>query len=691
MTAGDGGRCDLAIDIGGTFVDLVARAADGSVRIAKLPSSRAAPQAALCAALDHALQGFAIPPADVASLRHGSTVATNALVERAGARIGLITTAGFRDVLELGRQNRRDLYDPVARPRAPVFLVPRSRRIGVDGRIGPDGAEIAPLDEAAVAAAADALAADRVEAIAIVFLFAHVNPAQEQRAAEIVRARHPGLALSLSSETDPRPREFERTAVTCFDAYVKPRVGRYLAQVADHGAARGIVAPLQAITSAGWLQSARRLATTPSRLLLSGPAAGVLAAAALCRELGEERVATIDIGGTTSDLALVLGGAPALRQGGSIDGFELRVPMVDVSAIGAGGGSIARVDAGGSLQVGPDSAGADPGPACLGAGGTAATVTDASLLLGYLNPETYAGGRIALHPDLAASAVARDIAGPLGLSVAEAALGVHRIANVQMAMALRLCALERGLDPRGLTLMAMGGAGGLHAAAVADLLGIRRVVVPPAPGAMAALGLLCAATTQACEQPVMRGSGEIGAAEISLLCQALAAEAEMRMRDDGVPAGQDSLAFEADLAFARQSHPLTLPLQPDAPDPVARLGAALEAAHDRLFGFRQSGPFRIFALRAVRRAAPLVDRLPPLAGGKARPDGCRPVLVGPAPGPVDARILDRAGLAPRGRICGPAVIEQADSTTLLPAGWQAQVVPGGSLVLTPAPEEEAKT
>lgn len=690
MTAGAANRIDLAIDIGGTFVDLVARAADGAVRIAKLPSSRAAPELALCAALDHALQVFAIAPADIGSLRHGSTVATNALVERAGARIGLITTSGFRDVLELGRQNRRDLYDPIARPKSPVFLVPRERRFEVAGRIGPDGGEIAPLDEAAVAAAADALAADGVAAIAIVFLFAFVNPAQEQRAAAIVRARHPGLALSLSCETDPRPREFERTAITCFDAYVKPGTGRYLAQIADQAAARGIAAPLQAITSAGWLQTARRLAGTPSRLLLSGPAAGVLAAAALCRELGEARVATIDIGGTTSDLALVLDGAPALRPSGSIDGFELRVPMVDVSAIGAGGGSIARVAAGGSLQVGPDSAGADPGPACLGTGGSAATVTDASLLLGYLNPETFAGGRIPLHPGRAEAAVARDLAGPLGLSVPEAALGVHRIANVQMAMALRLCALERGLDPRSLTLMAMGGAGGLHAAALADLLGIGRVMVPPAPGAMAALGLLCAATTQACEQPVMRGSDDLSAGEISLLCQALAAEAEMRMRDEGVPAGQDLLSWEADLAFARQSHPLTLPLQPEAADPVGLLGQALEAAHERLFGFRQTGPFRIFALRAVRRAAPLVDRLPAMTAGAARPDGCRPILVGAGPAAVTARILDRAGLAPGGTVTGPAVIEQADSTTLLPPGWQAQVAPGGSLILTPAAGREER-
>ncbi|MFC3225596.1 hydantoinase/oxoprolinase family protein [Marinibaculum pumilum] len=674
---------DLAVDIGGTFVDVVARGPDGALRIAKLPSSRAAPEAAMAAALDTALAELAIEPAQVASLRHGTTVATNALVERKGARLGLITTAGFRDVLELGRQNRRDLYDPVARPRAPVFLVPRRLRLEVAGRIAADGTEVEPLDEAAVAAAADDLAAAGVEAVAIVFLFAHLDPAHERRAAEILRDRQPGLALSLSSEADPRPREFERTGVTCFDAYVKPVVGRYLDRVAAHAASAGIAAPLQVVTSAGWLQSAGRVAGVPSRLLLSGPAAGVLAAATLARDLGEAKVATIDIGGTTSDLALVLDGVPAIRQGGSIDGHDLRVPMVDVAAIGAGGGSIARVAAGGSLQVGPESAGADPGPACLGLGGERATLTDASLLLGYLDPQGFAGGRLALRPDLAEAAIRRDLAAPLDLPPVAAALGAHRIANVQMANALRLAALARGLDSRDLTLMAMGGAGGLHAAAIAGLAGIRRVVVPPAPGAMAAIGLFCAPVTQACEQPLMRASDDILPGEIVLIGQALAGEAEMLMRAEGVPAGRDRLHFEADLAFARQSHPLTLAFEPEGEDPVAALGAMLEAEHERLFGFRQSGAWKLFALRAVRQAPPLVDRLPPPAAAAARPPATRRVAFD-ADGPVPADVLDRAGLGAGETVTGPAVIAQADSTTLLPPGWSATVLSGGSLLLQPA-------
>src|SRR5580704_523053 len=481
----------VGVDIGGTFTDIVCAGSDGSFRLMKRATTRGDPAAAVRDAVAAMRDDWGIDPAAIARFVHGSTVATNAVIERKGARTGIITTAGFKDVLEIGRQMRHRMYDLVLQPETPVFLAPGSRRKEVRERIAADGTVVTPLDENEVRLRAAELAADGVEAVAIVFLFSFLNPAHERRARDIVAAAHPHLAVSLSCEVDPAFREYERTAVTAFDAYLKPVVAGYLARMGADLAAAGVPAPLQIMQSRGGISMAANAARRPVRLFLSGPAAGVVGALSVGRAAGIDNLMTIDIGGTSCDIALVSGGEPLVRTEGVIDGYTVRVPMVDVTAIGAGGGSIAVLDDVGALRVGPQSSGSEPGPACYGRGGTQATVTDASLVLGYLDPGYFAAGTLRLDPERARAAIA-PIAARMGVSIETAALGIHRVVNAQMAEAMRIVSIGRGIDPRGYALLPLGGAGPVHAAALAAELGISRIVVPPHPGVLSAAGLLAA-------------------------------------------------------------------------------------------------------------------------------------------------------------------------------------------------------
>ena len=484
-------RYSVGVDIGGTFTDIVCAGSDGSLRLMKRPTTRGDPAAAVRDAVAAMRAEWGIAPAAIERFVHGSTVATNAVIERKGARTGIVTTAGFKDVLEIGRQMRHRMYDLILSPETPGFLAPGSRRKEVRERVSAQGEIVTPLDEDDVRRAAAELAADGVEAIAIVFLFSFLNPAHEQRAAKIIAAAHPGIAVSLSCEVDPAFREYERTAVTAFDAYLKPVVAGYVARMSADLAAAGIAAPLQIMQSRGGISMAANAARRPVRLFLSGPAAGVVGALSVGRAAGIDNLMTIDIGGTSCDIALVSGGEPLVRTEGVIDGYTVRVPMVDVTAIGAGGGSIARIDDAGSLRVGPQSAGSDPGPACYGRGGAHATVTDASLVLGYLDPFYFAGGTLRLDPERARASIA-PLAARMGVPVETAALGIHRVVNAQMAEAMRLVSIGRGIDPRFYTLVPLGGAGPLHAVALAAELGISRILVPPHPGVLSAAGLLAA-------------------------------------------------------------------------------------------------------------------------------------------------------------------------------------------------------
>ena len=481
----------IGVDVGGTFTDVVCVRDGRPPLVFKVPSTPANPGEAALAAVER-LAAEGVEPGSLTQLAHGTTVATNAVLERKGGRLGIIATEGFRDTLEIGRQMRREMYEVRLDPQTPVFLAPRAMRIGVRERIGPAGEVIEPLDEGSVRDALDRLVAAGAECIAVCLLFSFVNPEHERRVREIARSDHPELEISLSSEVDPAFREYERTAVTAFDAYIKPTVGRYLADLARRMEDAGVPAPLQIMQSRGGLASADIARGRPVRLFLSGPAAGVIGGQATGAAAGHDDLITLDVGGTSSDIALVSGAKPLIRSEGVIDEFPVRVPMVDVNAIGAGGGSVAWLDDAGGLRVGPRSAGSEPGPACYARGGGEPTVTDASVVLGYLDPKYFAGGAIELDVERARDAIAKRIAAPLGLGIEDAAAGIHQVVNAQMAEGIRLVSVRQGFDPREFTLVAMGGAGPLHACALAADLAIARVVVPRHPGVLSAAGLLAA-------------------------------------------------------------------------------------------------------------------------------------------------------------------------------------------------------
>jgi N-methylhydantoinase A/oxoprolinase/acetone carboxylase beta subunit len=684
-------RYSVGVDIGGTFTDVVCAGSDGSLRLMKRPTTRGDPAAAVREAIAAMRAEFGIAPAAIERFVHGSTVATNAVIERKGARTGLITTAGFKDVLEIGRQMRHRMYDLVLTPETPGFLAPGSRRKEVRERVSAAGEIVTPLDEAGVLTCAAELAADGVEAIAIVFLFSFLNPAHERRARDLIAAAHPGLAVSLSCEVDPAFREYERTAVTAFDAYLKPVVGHYLAQMARDLAKSGVPAPLQIMQSRGGISAAANAARRPVRLFLSGPAAGVVGALSVGKAAGAADVMTIDIGGTSCDIALVSGGDPLVRAEGMIDGYTVRVPMVDVTAIGAGGGSIARIDDAGALRVGPQSAGSEPGPACYGRGGTQATVTDASLVLGYLDPDYFAGGTLRLDQERSRQAIA-PIAEKMGVSVETAALAIHRVVNAQMAEAMRLVSIGRGIDPRGYTLVPLGGAGPLHAAALAAELGIARILVPPHPGVLSAAGLLGAPIEHEASSAYPRPLAGAEWTGVRAVLAELDARCAAAMRGEGVLPGAASARHFADICYIGQGYHLEIAIRPTEqggdPAPLVALYHDFLAAHDRVYGHATESPAQLVNLRAVHRIAPAVSAagqppLPPPAASHEPAAKSRTVLIDPALGPQIAAVYDRSALAERQGFAGPAIVEQPDTTILVPSGWRCQVTVGGILLLEP--------
>ena len=679
-------KVSIGIDIGGTFTDVVAIDDNGRLRIAKVPSTRSDPSAAVRTVLHKLLPEWQIDPADVVRFAHGTTVATNAVLERKGARLGLLTTEGFTDVIEIGRQNRTQIYDLILKPETPVFLAPGARRRGVVEAIGLAGEVVTPLDRASLEKSVDELVAEGVEAIAICFLFSFVNGAHERQAAEYIKQRHPHLIVSISSEVDSTFREYERTVVTAFDAYVKAGLDRYLASMESDLQSAGIPATLQIMQSRGGVCSARVARQRPIRLFLSGPAAGVVGARESGQSVQQQNLITVDIGGTSSDIALIANGELVIRPEGLLDGFKIRVPMVDVNSIGSGGGSIAWIDAGGGLRVGPQSAGSEPGPACYGHGGADATVTDASVVLGLLNPTYFAGGTMQLDPALARKAVEERVARPLGLTLEQAALGIHRVVNVQMAEGIRLVSISRGIDPRSFTLVAFGGAGALHATALARELDINAIVVPRYPGVLCASGLLSAMIEHEASTAFLHKLAVADPQAVEAVCAKLGAECAGRMREEGVDASRVTTSYCADICYVGQAYHLEVPLA--LADPGTMIQKAYEAfiaLHDRIRGHSTRSPARFVNLRVIQRAANRSTAPASRSTTGARKDatkGRRKILLHGADAYVDAEIYDRDGLAPGQVIRGPAIIEQTDTTTLVEPGWRAAVADNEVLLLT---------
>lgn len=677
----DAHEYEFGIDIGGTFTDVVCRASDGSIRLAKIPTTRGDPSRAVLAALEAARVDWRVPTAAIRRFAHGTTVTTNAVLERKGAHIGLIATEGFGDVIEIGRQRRHQMYDLVLRPETPGFLAPGRRRREVRERVSAAGEILVPLDEVGVRDAMRALLAEGVQAIAVCLLFSFLNPSHERSIAEIIAEMRPGLPVSLSSEVDPAFREYERVCATAFDAYVKPLVADYLANIEAGLARAGVQAPLQMMQSRGGLMSAAIARRRPVRLFLSGPAGGVVGGLDVGLRAGFRDLITVDVGGTSCDIALISDGRPLIRAEGSIDGFTVRVPMVDVTAIGSGGGSLAWIDGAGSLRVGPESAGSEPGPACYGRGGTRATVTDASVVLGYIDPASFGDGALRLDPALAQEAVRREIASPLGINDEGAALGIHRVLNAQVAEAIRLVSIGRGIDPRGYALLPLGGAGPLHGCALAEELGIATVVVPPHPGVLAAAGLLGAAVEHEVAAAFPHPCEGLDPAALRPALAKLDTRCRALMEAEGLREDEVEVSHTADLCYVGQSYWLEVPLLLSTADPVGEARRAFLAAHDRVYGHAPALPAKFVNLRSVHRS-----RAGHVAGGAGigrndAPPTTRRIRVRQHAEPVPAEIWQRAAIRQGMAVRGSAIVEQIDTTVLVEPGWTASLGTGGALLI----------
>ena len=683
----DGAEIEIGIDIGGTFTDIVCRRKGHPDTILKLPTTRSDPGAAVLEAIETLTPEY--PPQHIARFVHGTTVATNAVLERKGAKIGILTTEGFRDVLEIGRQIRTALYDIILERETPVFLAPGARRMEIRERIDASGEVLTPLDEVSVLKAADNLVNDGVEAIAVCFLFSFLEPKHEIRARELISKRYPALAISLSSDVDPAFREYERTVATAFDAYIKPIVDGYLDRLEDNLRIAGVPAPLQVMQSRGGAAGASVVRRRPIRMFLSGPAAGVIGGQTAGAAIGEGNLITVDIGGTTSDIALIQNGAPIIRAEGAIDGYPIRVPMVDVNPVGAGGGSIAWIDDAGGLRVGPQSAGSEPGPACYGRGGEEATVTDASVVLGYIDPEYFAGGTLALDTEVARQVIELQVSAPLDLDLETAALGIHRVVNAQMSEGIRLVSIQRGYDPREFSLVALGGAGPLHATALAEELGIQRIIVPRHPGVLSAAGLLAAPVEHEISTSFARPLEGLEIADVRSVVQQLDAQAGALMAEDGIDSESVETRHAADICFIGQSYHMEVPLDLTGQSPLETLRHDFHTLHDRIYGYSADSPARIVNLRSVQRAGGVsetVETPVEMAGGS--PKNVRRILL--EGGAVDAAIYERGALPSAIVIPGPAIVEQSDATTLITPGWTAENVAGRTLVLTKdGPERSA--
>jgi N-methylhydantoinase A len=689
----------IGVDIGGTFTDLILLDATGRVRTKKVLSSPDDYARAMVGGIAEICAEHGIAPGAIEQVVHGTTIVTNACIEKTGARVGLITTQGFRDVLEIGRGRLPAVLDLTWAKPAP--LVPRHLRVEVDERIGGRGEIVRPLSPQSVEAAVDRLLGEAVESIAICLLNAPANPAHEREVAEVVRQRAEGVTLSVSSEVMPMFSEYERTSETVLNAYVMPLVSRYLATLEAELARVGIEAPLYIMQSSGGMTTPANSVARPIEIIECGPAAGVVGAARLGAAHGVSDLVTFDMGGTTAKASIVERGrfsrAAEYEVGGGINrasrllkgaGYVVRVASIDVAEIGAGGGSLLTMDAGGGLRIGPQSAGAEPGPVCYGQGGDCPTITDADLVLGYINPAHLCGGAYPLDAGLAHAAIERRIAGALGSDAFEAAYGAFQLANAQMMRAIRAVSSERGRDPRKFKLYAFGGAGPVHAAGVAAGLGMRSIVVPPAPGVFSAYGLLSGDVERHYMRSFTRGWDDAALAALNPMARELEEEALATMAlwagGAAAPAETPTLHRFLDLQYAGQGSSLSIPLPAGrlGPADVAGLAAAFEDEHERTFGHRLPGqPIRATALRlaaTVAAGAEVAATSFSAPGAPASPPR-RLAYWGPRYGAIETPVHSLDVLATP--IEGPVLIDCYDTTIVVPP--RATIAPGpmGSVVI----------
>ena len=666
----------IGVDVGGTFTDFWAvDGASGERRAFKRPSTPDDPSRAILLGLAEMAESRGVALDCVARLAHGTTVATNALIQRAGGRVALVTTRGFADLLEIGRQMRPHMYD--FRRTAPEPLAPPERRFELAERMDAAGRPVLAPGAADIEAAVEAVRASGAEACAICFLFAYLNDAHEQAMARALRAALPELRLSLSSEVQPEFREFERFSTTVLNAFLQPVMDRYLGRLQTGLAGLAPGAALGVNQSSGGLMSLARARAVPVRTALSGPAAGVVGAVHAAGRAGLRDLVTLDMGGTSADMALVRAGAADIAYEREVAGFPVRLPQIDIATIGAGGGSIARFDRDGLLKVGPESAGADPGPACYGKGGGAPTVTDANLLLGRLSARGLLDGGMRLDAG-AARAAFEPAAARLGLSVERTAEGVLEIVAANMVRAIRTISVERGHDPRGAALAAFGGAGPLHARSVAAGIGIRRILVPPAPGIVCAEGLLVSDRSETFTASRRMALTEAALPEVRAVVARLEEEAGRWFAREGAGRRRRTDCF-LDMRHVGQNFELAVAL----PDEPGDLHERFMAAHERAYGFRNpEDAVEIVNFRLTARIPQAEAPEPPLppADGPPPVRERRPVrFEGGAS--VETPVYDRAALGAGCRLAGPAVVEQLDTTILIHPGDEALADAHGNLLI----------
>ena len=688
-------RYGLGIDIGGTFTDIVVYdTSTGGQFSRKELTTHGDPSEAVMTGIDRILREDGIAPHEIGRVVHATTLFTNALIERKGAVTGLLTTEGFRDTLEIGRERKYELYDiHIAKPRP---LVPRHLRREVPERLNPDGSVHLALDETALLREAEALIRDGVTSIAITFLHSYANPAHERRAAALLASRFPTVPLSASVDVAPEIREYERTSTTVCNAYVKPLAERYLSQLAGKIASRGITAPLLLMLSNGGLTHVDEAKRTPVQLLESGPAAGALVAAHFGAADGGAHVLAFDMGGTTAKLSVIDHGKPkvaysfeAAREKRFIEGsgLPIRISTLELIEIGAGGGSIAHTDAIGLLKVGPQSAGSEPGPAAYGRGGTRPTVTDADFLLGYLDPKFFAGGSMAIDNAAIERAFA-PLAHEAGLTATALAWGIHDVVNENMANAARVHIAEHGKDPRAYTLLSTGGAGPVHAYYVAKKLGLKRLIAPRGAGVASALGLLIAPARIDRVATVARELSSLDWSAFEQIYRRLEAEAVSVIRETGLDPARATVQRLADIRYVGQASELVVPLPPGPYDETSltALQTAFEAAYVAAFTRTPPGTsveiinVRVTAMCNIPGAASAVSSAGPATASAVK--GQRPAYFPEQGRHIPTAVYDRYALKPGDAFDGPAIVEERESTLIIGPGGRFDFSPTGSIIVT---------
>ena len=694
-------RYRLGVDIGGTFTDAtLINETTGEIRVGKVPSTPQDPSHGFMEATHRILREAAVSPDEVGYVVHGTTVATNSIIEGKVARTGFVTTDGFRDLLEIQRQIRPSLYDlQFEKPRP---LTPRYLCFGVPERLDAQGNVLTPLDESAVRNVAEQLRQENVESIAVCFLHSYINPNHEKRTGEILRETLPDTIISLSSEVAPEFREYFRASTTVINASIRPVVGRYLQSIEARLRAEGLEAELLVMQSSGGVFTFAAASEKPVFMVESGPAAGVIAATYLGTTLGYPDVISFDMGGTTAKAGLIQNGTPRITKDYEVGaaaqtgvgasrgaGYPIRTPVIDLVEIGAGGGSIAWVDSGGVLRVGPQSAGADPGPVCYGTGGTEPTITDANLVLGRLNPSFFLGGEIELDVNTARRAIQEKCADPLNLDVVEAAHGIVEIANAAMVNALRLVSVQRGYDPRDFVLTAFGGAGPVHANRLAEEIDVPTTIIPMSPGTTSAMGLLVTDLKHDYSTTLIQHVDQLDTAAMEETYQELEAQGGASLEREEVRPEDISFLRQVDMRYVGQSYELTVPLPAEQLD-ASKIDRVLEqfhVEHDRAYGYSApTEPVEFVNLRLTAIGKIAKPRLRELEGNNtdiaAAQKATRSVYFAESDSYVECPIFDRYRLGPGCVLTGPAIVEEIDSTTVIHPGYSAQVDRFGNLILT---------